>query len=230
MMDWSAWILAIAGVLFGGGMLGQLIMFFIKRHDEKKESERDFYLVIYNKLCEYYSALENMRLNCYKEVHNRVTLTEKSHSKAGENLSKIDSLLKTIKSQERKCGKSGKPSSETCVKCNSDRQLVKELYDESRKLQQEASDNLELIDNYWSNNYEQTFSVLTSYANIENFIYAKKGCDKKVVTLIRIIDKATSNMCSGLSFRPLDKWNFEDEMIKQVSAISVTLQLISKQL
>lgn len=229
-MDWSAWILALAGILFGGGMLGQLIMFLIKRHDEKKEREREFYRTIYNKLCEYYSALEILRLNCYKEVHKHVALTEKSHSKANDNLLKIDSLLKTIRSRERKCRKNGKPSSETCDKCNSDRQLVKELYDESRKLQQEASNNLELIDNYWSNNYEQTYSVLTSYANMENFIYAKKGCDKKIMTLIRIIDKATNSMCSSLSFKSLDKWDFEDEMIKQISAISVTLQLISKQL
>lgn len=229
-MDWGTLIISIIGLLLGGGIVGQLIMFFVKRSDEKKEKERDFYRVIYHKLCDYYSSLEEMRLNCYKEIHKHGTLTEKSHTKAEENLLRIDKLLKSIKSRERKCRRYGKPDSEICSKCNSDRQFVVDLHDESKALQQEAANNLDLIDNYWSNHYEQTYSILSSYANMENFIYARKGCDNKILACIRIIDQCTRSMCSNLSFKKSSDWDFEDALIKQTASISVALKYISERL
>ena len=143
---------------------------------------------------------------------------------------RIDKLLKSIKSRERKCRRYGKPDSEICSKCNLDRQFVVDLHDESKALQQEAANNLDLIDNYWSNHYEQTYSILSSYANMENFIYARKGCDNKILACIRIIDQCTRSMCSNLSFKKSSDWDFEDALIKQTASISVALKYISERL
>lgn len=63
-MEW----LAIAGTLFGGGMVGKLIEFFIKRYDEKKKSYKEVYLKIHKKLCSYSQDLQNIFLDSVKIV------------------------------------------------------------------------------------------------------------------------------------------------------------------
>lgn len=229
-MDWGNLILALAGILFGSGIIGQLIMFFVKRYDEKNEKDREFYRIVYNKLRDYCSALEHMLLTCLKESHNYATHTGNVHSRLDDNISKIEQLQKSIKSRERKCKKNGKPDKVVCEQCNSERKLMGELFDECQKLQQEAENKIELMANYWSNNYEQTYTALASYVNIENLLYSKKGCDKKIVSCIRAIDKSTLHMCRCLSFKPSPELDFEESIIKQMSLIDVTLQLISKQL
>ena len=229
-MEWGKLIMTLVTILLGGGIAGQLIMFFIKRHDDKKEKRREFYLVVYNKLCECYSSLEKLLLDACKDVHDHIAQTETFHSVSDNNLNQIDKLLKVIKSRERKCGKKGKPSSEICTICFSERQQVTDLYNESRKLQQDAKESLSCVENYWEKNYEKAYSVLATYTNIENFVYSRKDCDKTIIKAIRLIDRNTRELCHGLSFKPISEWDFEDELIKQMSAISVTLQLISKQL
>ena len=56
-MECNPWLLSLAGILFGGCMIGQLVIFFVKRHDKKNEETQNFYRVIYNTLCEYHSTL-----------------------------------------------------------------------------------------------------------------------------------------------------------------------------
>lgn len=229
-MEWGKLIISLVTILLGGGIVGQLIMFFVKRSDEIKEKERDFYIVVYNKLCEYYSSLENLLLDSRKEIHNQIIMAEQSHTASENNMNQVNQLLKVIKSRERKCRKGGKPVNEICDKCISERQLVEDLYNESRKLQQGVKESVACIDNYWENNYENAYTILASYSNIKNFVYLRKDCDKMLIKAVKEIDKNTRDLCHGLSFKSLAEWDFEDALINQICTISVTLQLISKQL
>lgn len=151
-MDWGTLPISLAGIVFGGGMIGQLIMFFIKRSDEKKAQKREFYRMIYNKLCDYNTTLENIRLNCFKEVHQYGVHTDAANSTINDNLQKIDQLIKNIQSYKRKCRKNENPDCSLCNKCSSDRQLLKELDDRNQELLQKADNYIELMKNYWSNN------------------------------------------------------------------------------
>lgn len=229
-MDWGNLILALAGILFGGGALVQGIEFFVKRCDEKKErkeeKQRVFYRSIHKKLCEYYSALDNLRLNSYKDIHKSVGL----NAKTKETVTEIDKLDKTIMSRKRKCDKQGPPNKAMCDRCYADRQRLQQLYDESQTLLNESNNNLDIVNNYWTINYEQAFSLFTLYSNLENLILENKDCDIKVAGCIRVIDKGTRSLCHDLSINSKSRHDFEDELIKQISTIYVCLRLISEHL
>ncbi|MGM9764026.1 MAG: hypothetical protein ACI3ZQ_08410 [Candidatus Cryptobacteroides sp.] len=224
------WILALAGILFGGGMIGQIVMYFIKRADEKKKAEQDYYRVIYNKLIEYCSALENLLLTCFKENHKYASLTESANSLIDDNISKIEKLQTSIETRVRSCLKNGKPSDNICKECHSEQQLMEKLLDECKTTRQEAYSKIELMENYWHNNLEQTFSVISSYVNIENLLYSRKGCDNNVISCIKFIDKATLKICRCLSFRSSSESDFEDGLIKQIGVINGALKIISEHL
>lgn len=229
-MEWNPGLLSLAGILFGGGMIGQLVIFFVKRHDKKNEETQKFYRVIYNKLCEYHSTLEEMRIMFNKDIYKHVKLTESTCSVIEDNLQKINGLIKSIKSNKRKCRKNTKTDNNLCNKCSFERNLGMELNDVNRKLLQESQTNMDIINNYWRDNYEHTFSTIASYSNIENYIYAKNGCNKSIQMIVRKIDKSTNEICGYLPSKSLDIWDFDNIIIKQLGNINNALQLISRHL
>lgn len=208
----------------------QIGRFFVKRYDKKKEKAQEFYNTIYNKLCEYHSVLEEVRFKFNKDIYQHVKLTESSNTTIDDNLEKIDRLAKSIKSYKRKCRKNQKPYNDVCDKCSSDRTLIMELYDTNKRLLHKSHTNMDAINNYWRDNYEYTFSTIAPYSNIENYVYAKNGCDKKIQNIVRRIDKATNEICGCLPSKSLSIWDFDNRIIKQLNNINNALQLISRQL
>lgn len=229
-MEWNSVLLSLAGILFGGGMVGQLVVFFVKRRDEKKEKTQEFYRVIYNKLCEYHSTLEEMRIMFNNDIYKHVKLTETTCSAIEDNLQKMNNLVKSIKSNKRQCKKNTKIEDNLCNKCSYERNLGMELNEANRKLLQESHANMDIINNYWRDNYEHTFSTIASYSNIENYIYAKNGCDKSIQMIVRKIDNFTNEICGYLPSKSLDIWDFDNIIIKQLGNINDALQLISRHL
>lgn len=47
-LDEMELILSVAAVLFGGGVLGNLIIFFVKRHDEQRANKIALYKELYD--------------------------------------------------------------------------------------------------------------------------------------------------------------------------------------
>ena len=229
-MEWSSVLLSLAGIIFGGGMIGELFIFFVKRCDKKKEKMQEFYIIIYKKLCEYHSVLEEVRFKFNIEIYQHVKLTESSNIAIDNNLAKIDNLAKSIKSYKRKCKKNGKPDNEVCDKCCSERRLIIELYNTYQRLLQESHTRMDAIKNYWRDNYEYTFSTIAPYSNIENYVYAKNGCDIKVQNIVRKIDIATNEIRGCLSSKSLSIWDFNNKIIIQLVNINNALQLISRKL
>lgn len=230
MMDWRAWILAIAGVLFGGGMLGQLIMFLIKRHDEKKEREREFYLALYNKLCAYKTVLEQMLLNQFKEVHVQAEIADKAYAQAGKMRPIIDSLLESIESQQNICRQKGVPNQAECEACNAKRQAVVQMYDEYTAIQTNADVAFDSMQSYWKNNFDFAHSAVAEYVNIHNCLFLNRKCESVLSRLVHKIDRQSMEICNALFSSRQSNSAIDQLLIDQVGTIYLTLNQLSKNL
>lgn len=59
-------LIAIAGIVFGGGMIGQLIMFFVKRNDEMKAKKNDYLRILLNKISDYGKFINDQMIHSIK--------------------------------------------------------------------------------------------------------------------------------------------------------------------
>lgn len=85
-------VLSIVAIIFGGGVLGKLIEFFVKRSDEQKANKIDLYKNLYNQLCKYSSWLEFTLLDYFKNVHSHCNTIEGKCNVIKEKIAQINTL------------------------------------------------------------------------------------------------------------------------------------------
>lgn len=220
------WFLVIAGTLFGGGMLGKLIEFFIKRYDEKKKSYKEVYLKIHKKLCSYSQDLQNIFLDSVKnctgvkeDVRQKLDIVRKYK----EEIKRLDSQ---IKRQESKCKKQ-KTNNDNCIECDNKRKRRLIAYDAMQKELNESDLLLQQL-KYWAINDDVVCEIIVKYTSLHNYILACNVKNNKIYKGLENIDFQTSKMLMGI-YRG-EKENFADLLIKQIENIDKVLVLISKEL
>lgn len=66
-------LLSIAGIIFGGGMIGQLIMFFTKRRDEKNEKTNELLSILIKNICEVQKIINDI-LEKITDANNQINI------------------------------------------------------------------------------------------------------------------------------------------------------------
>ena len=158
-------VLSIVAIIFGGGVLGKLIEFFVKRSDEQKANKIDLYKNLYNQLCKYSSWLEFTLLDYFKNVHSHCNTIEGKCNVIKEKIAQINTLKKQVASFHRKC-KKGKYNEETCQLCTQKRKELSCLF-ETLNLEYVTIENLSSNKfNYWMYHSEQIQKGLCDYMNM----------------------------------------------------------------
>lgn len=66
-------LLSIAGIIFGGGMIGQLIIFFTKRRDEKNETTNKLLSILIKNICEVQKIINDI-LGKIADANNQINI------------------------------------------------------------------------------------------------------------------------------------------------------------
>ena len=209
--------------ILGGGMLGQLIMFFTKRHDEKKAKRIVVYNSVHAKLSKYNNILTEILLDFFRKNNIRMNKIEESldliECKANKK------LIRTIKRQHRECKKGEYPGREICDKCQ---QIRLELREIDEKLS-ETESMIKQNRNYWQHNYDEVKSLIVPYMNISNDFIPVSKFKTKLRNAIRDVDNQSACLLTYLLGKHEDEMTgFPNEIIKQMEKIAIALYYFPK--
>lgn len=223
------WFLTIAGILFGGGMLGQLIMFFVKRNDEIASKKKEIYKDLYNRLVRYESTLQNILLQFFKHTSSYLDKIKQKNNKINDYITEIETSSKRIKSFERKCKNKG-CTDEMCVLCNSIRQRISELFS-LIGIEQTACKNMsDMQIEYWKNNFESISNIISDNMNFRNIFLTVENKDKRIYSLVDKVDKQSFILFSTLLSAKGNEQTFQLAVISQMENIERCLIALSKKL
>ncbi len=174
--DW----IAIAGILCGGGVISQLLIFFVKRSDEKRSMKSTFYRQVYNTLSDY---SKNLYVTVSDFIrHNASVLDKAKQSEDTKSLLNDESnvLYETIQKQSRKCKKKGKPNPQVCELCQKNRERLTDL--SNKLLEEQKRQDLLLSEHshYWNTHLEDLKNIASKYSNFTAVISAE-GIPKKII-------------------------------------------------
>ncbi len=220
------WILAIAGILFGGGMIGNLIIFFVKRYDENKSKQKDIYKKVYEKLLDYITHIEQSLLEYYK-YHNKIA-TDISNAKdnTDEIVKQIDDYRRQIKKYERMCKKNG-INEDNCTHCKQIRSKLLHLYDNLDKNYTDSKEAFTAYTNYWNDNEESISSLINNNMNIHHYLSVCK--DKKIKKVLFDIDLNTIKIHKTL-YNEKNYKKLPDIISKQMELLEYSLIILSNKL
>ena len=220
------WILSIAGILFGGGIIGQLIIFIIKRHDESNANKQKIYRQLYDKLHSYQSLLDNILLDYFKHASNSIDIFDVESKKIRLHINETKSLIEQIKSNYKKCKKNCEHS-EQCKQCQSMKVRVAELFQIIDKEIENAELTTQTVDNYWTLNKESLCKIINNNLNIHVILLLVCKKDKKLASIIETIDTQTLLLFRRVLRVKGDEYNFQLLIVKQIDNIEKCLNLLS---
>lgn len=212
--------------LIGSGAIWKLIEFLYKRYDNEKKELKEYYRIIYKKLCEYNSQLTNMVLASVKndcQIINKITA---QNNITEERLAEIDKIEAAIKRQERKCKKK-KADEETCNKCQQNREHLTQLINKLQIEHQSSKDLSRELSNYWEDNSNTVYSMISTNMNIYTYVLAKNVKDKNLHNAILNIDKFSLQIIKSIS---ISRNEFPNILITQMGNIEYALTLLSKKM
>ena len=104
-MEWIKWICSIVGAIIGTGVVGEVVMYFIKRHDEIIKKDKSIIEKVISELSQYSECLNSAYIiwdsnisNLLDEIRDYI---EKIHE-AGDNLKFLKSEYKDVVDEEQK--------------------------------------------------------------------------------------------------------------------------------
>lgn len=220
------WILSIAGILFGGGMLGQLIMFLIKRHDEFNANKQKIYRQLYDKLYSYQSSLENTLLDFYKHISNSIDIFNVEKKKIRQDVNETKFLIKQIASQYKKCKKNCEHNGQ-CEQCKKMKARVSELFQIIDKEIENAELVTQTADDYWNINKETFCKIINENLNIHAALHLVGKKDKKLLSIINKIDTQTFLLFRKLFRVKGEEYDFQLAIVSQIDNIEKSLTILS---
>lgn len=225
-MNGNSWIDLIIA-LFGGGVLGSLVTFFVSRHDKRKDIHSSFYRKVYDYLSKYnrdlYSLLNDFNIYVSSSSDNAV----KTMNDVETLMANQEALERVIKRQERKCKKSDHTDKTICNQCKDNREklgrLSREIIDEQNRLQV----FLKGVASYWefhlldlkklASENSNLFAVLSSNGSPRNDI--KHAIDLVDYYTLRIICLRMQDLESEfeVAYRIIDCINAVDQALNIVA-------------
>ncbi len=221
------WILSIAGIIFGGGMFGQFIMFIIKRQDEFKANKQKIYKQLYDKLYSYQSLLENVLLDFFKHTSNSIDVFDIESNKIRQYMDETKNLIKQIKSNYKKCKNSFVYNSERCEQCQNMKARVAELFQIIDKEIENAELTTQDVDNYWTINKEYLCKIINENLNVHAIQHLVGKKDKKLSSIIEKIDTQTLHLYRRLLRVKGEEYDFQLLIVNQIDNIEKCLNILS---
>jgi hypothetical protein len=219
-------ILTIAGVIFGGGMIGQLIMFFVKRNDEKNKANNEDLKAILEKLSNYGKLINDELLNLYTYINSDLTI-KRNEVKA------VRDLVISKKKETVLLRKSKKNWTENTV-VNLEQSLVLSKSIEKKTI--EADEKLNELESYFISGSE--FKIKESFENLQPFnslanilpqTHAIKH--KEVIKILYDIDGQTADILMKTEFKsPDDLLELNKLLINQLSLITKAKVIVSNKM
>ena len=220
------WIIAIAGILFGGGMLGQLIMFFVKRHDTKEEKRKEQYRVLHVKLCEYKDEICQILLEYYRTTNKLSDAIDEKDSLTSQYIVEIENHLAQIKKQERKCKKQ-RANEDVCTQCNQRREQLPKLLEHLQEEQNVTKGLFEQYRGYWKDNEEHLYKSFAKHLNLHNYLLANNIKDKRLYKKISDVDKQSLDILTPIN---KNRDGFSKVLINIMESIEDALIMLSKKM
>ena len=94
-------IITFAGIIFGGGMIGNLIQFFVKRQDEKKKSKRKFYRYLFFRLQTYQNDIYKLILEYIEDTAKINESYDIGINKINKRIAKIPERIRQLKREKQ---------------------------------------------------------------------------------------------------------------------------------
>ena len=222
--DWYELVIA----LFGGGVIGSLVTFFVNRHDAKKEKQSSFYQGVYNHLSEYNSELYSFLVGF---IQNNADISDSINaSKTNESsiVKEIECLNKDINKYVRKCNKNGGPIDGICSQCQEAREKVSKL---STNLIEEQRIQTSLYNNqssYWDTRLDNLKACAAKYMNMSALL-SSGGIAKKSIQ--KVVNKVDVKSVFIIGYRKQDMkdvFDVADLIINLLESIDSALKELSK--
>ena len=227
------WVISIAGIIFGGGMIGQLIQFFVKRHDAAHDQKLKVYIELYSKLTKYKSLLENSLLASFKHISDTICSIQGNNEVLKEGINEVQTLMKKLKYKIKACYQKTGFSQKNCSKnnCNECKMIssrISELFEILDKEQDSFKQTSLAQSEYWKNNYEHIYNVISDNLNIHDILHLAGQKDKKLLTSINNVDIQTRYLFKELLTADGENVDFQMGIQKQLKNIEHSLVLLSK--
>lgn len=220
-------ILSVAGILFGGGMLGKLIMFLIKRHDEKKKKRIESYRDFYDKLSTYFNDISRFLLDFFNDKDVCLLMCKDKTTETKRLKANVDNLSKQVKKLKRGCGKNGCIDKEKCIACSNARKQLQETYESMQQNLDEAESLLLL---YWKENKGKIRELIYRNINLQNYLLASGKKERNLIKAVSEIDALSFQIFSSI----LEEQNNEQKclllLMNQMSKIENALHLLAKKI
>ncbi len=219
-------LIAIAGIIFGGGMIGQLIMFFVKRNDEKNNSNNDDLKAILEKLSNYGKLINDELLNLYTHINSDITIKS-------IEVKAIRDLVISKKKETVLLRKSKKNYTEKAL-LNFEQSL--ELSKSIDLKTKEADDKLNELESYFVSGAETKIKELLN--NIHSFNSLANALTqthvikhKEVIQILYDIDGQTTNILMNTEFKsPDDLLKLNKLLINQLSLLTKAKVIVSNKI
>ena len=88
-------LLSLAAIIFGGGMLGRLIEFFVKRRDDQNSKKMALYKRLYDKLCDYNTLLLSSVMDFITYIESTKLEIDDNSNAIKEKMSEIKTLIES---------------------------------------------------------------------------------------------------------------------------------------
>jgi hypothetical protein len=218
--------LTIAGIIFGGGMIGQLIMFFVKRNDEKNNSNNDDLKAILVKLSDYGKLIND-------ELLSSITYIKSDTAKKRIEVHALRDLVSITSKDTSQLKKKLKNSAEMSrVEIEQSRELSKSL----EKTAIATSEKLNELESYFNSGSEpkikELYNKLQAYNSLSNVLPQTHVIKhKEVIKILYDLDVQTADMLMKTEFiSPDDLLELNKLLINQLSLLTKAKVIVSNKI
>lgn len=223
-------LLYIAMSILGSGMLGQFIMFFIKRHDEKKKKKTETYKDFYDKLSVYFNDISRFLLDFLDDKDVCMLMYKDKTAETEQREAEVDKLLKQVKKLKRGCGKNGCIDKENCIACTNARKQLRETHELLQQNLEETRSLLQRYKSYWKDNKDKIKELVYRNINLCNYLLASGKKKDTLITAVSEIDNLSLQIFQSI----LGEQNNEQKCLSlftsQMSKIEIVLHLLAKKI
>ena len=221
-------ILSVAGVLFGSGMLGQLIMFFIKRYDEKKKKRIESYRDFYDKLYAYFNDISRFLLEFFREKDVCALMCKDKTTETEQRKAEVDNLVRQINKLKRGCRKNGYIDKANCTVCSNARKQLSETYESLQQNLEETKSLLQRYKSYWKDNKAKIEELVYGNINLCNYLLSSGKKAKKLIKAVKEIDNLSLQIFQSILGEQNNEQKCLSLLTEQMLKIEIALQLLAK--
>lgn len=223
------WILSIAGIMFGGGIIGNLIQFFIKRSDEKKKSKRKFYRYLFFKLQTYQNEIYKLIIEYIEDTAKVNETYDIGINRIDKRIEKVESMKRSLIVNQYRIDTFGQ-NKEIISKCKNIEEEICHNLEIHGKEKEELKNKLQDHFCFWYTNREKVIKIISDYFNLKSMFLSNGNCNKKCLQRVTEIDKRSSNLLflvhEARDYHSAKKYT--RELILQMENINSALTVLSK--